>query len=143
MAKIKAGDYVKVTSCHSVYKGVEGVVEEVDYSYCFLWPMYVVNGVRFDRSELELVETQDDGQTEGQEVSQEEEYEYYKYYYKGIKLDPYRIITIYDIKCPAQQHAIKKLLRAGNSIKDLKQDIREVIDTLERKLEMMEEDENV
>jgi len=68
------------------------------------------------------------------------EYEHYKYSYKGIKLDPYRILDIYKITCPAQQHAIKKLLRAGNSVKELKQDITEVIDTLKRKLEMLEED---
>lgn len=68
------------------------------------------------------------------------EYEYYKYSYKGVKLDPYRILSIYKITCPAQQHAIKKLLRAGNSIKELKEDITEVIDTLKRKLEMLEED---
>ena len=68
-------------------------------------------------------------------------YKHYKYSYKGIKLDPYRILKIYNITCPAQQHAIKKLLRAGNSVKDLKQDVQEVIDTLKRKLEMLEEDE--
>ena len=70
-------------------------------------------------------------------------YKHYKYSYKGIKLDPYRILKIYKITCPAQQHAIKKLLRAGNSVKDLKQDIQEVIDTLQRKLEMLEEDESL
>jgi hypothetical protein len=76
------------------------------------------------------------------ELDKEEtvEYEHYKYSYKGIKLDPYRILDIYKITCPAQQHAIKKLLRAGNSVKELKQDITEVIDTLKRKLEMLEED---
>jgi len=71
-----------------------------------------------------------------------EEYKYYKYSYKGIKLDPYRILDIYKITCPAQQHAIKKLLRAGNSVKELKQDITEVIDTLKRKLEMLEEEDS-
>lgn len=74
------------------------------------------------------------------EVTPQEDYSYYKYYYKGIKLDPYRILDIYKITCPAQQHAIKKLLRAGQSLKELKQDIKEVIDTLKRKLEMLEED---
>lgn len=68
------------------------------------------------------------------------EYKHYKYDYKGIKLDPYRILTVYNVTCPAMQHAIKKLLRAGNSIKDLEQDIQEVIDTLKRKLEMLKED---
>jgi len=70
-------------------------------------------------------------------------YKHYKYSYKGVKLDPYRILEIYNITCPAQQHAIKKLLRAGNSVKDLKQDVQEVIDTLQRKLEMLEEDESL
>ena len=65
---------------------------------------------------------------------------HYKYSYRGIKLDPYRIFTIYSITHPAQQHAIKKLLRAGKSVKDLEQDIKEVIDTLHRWLEMEEED---
>ena len=69
------------------------------------------------------------------------EHNHYKYSYKGIKLDPYRILSVYGITCPAQQHAIKKLLRAGNSVKNLKQDIQEVIDTLQRKLEMLKEDE--
>ena len=68
------------------------------------------------------------------------EHSHYKYSYKGIKLDPYRILQVYGITCPAQQHAIKKLLRAGNSVKDLEQDIQEVIDTLQRKLEMLKED---
>src|SRR5574343_320745 len=67
------------------------------------------------------------------------EYKHYKYSYKGVKLDPYRILTVYNVTCPAMQHAIKKLLRAGNSIKDLEQDIQEVIDTLKRKLEMLKE----
>lgn len=68
------------------------------------------------------------------------EYKHYKYSYKGVKLDPYRILTVYNVTCPAMQHAIKKLLRAGNSIKDLEQDVQEVIDTLKRKLEMLKED---
>ena len=76
----------------------------------------------------------------GEDIQELKEYEHYKYSYKGIKLDPYRILDIYKITCPAQQHAIKKLLRAGNSVKELKQDITEVIDTLKRKLEMLEED---
>lgn len=75
-----------------------------------------------------------------EEENLQEEYSYYNYTYKGIKLDPYRILQVYNVTCPAQQHAIKKLLRAGQSVKELKQDIKEVIDTLKRKLEMLEED---
>lgn len=85
----------------------------------------------FYRSELELI-------TESSEENTK--YKHYKYSFKGIKLDPYRILSVYGITCPAQQHAIKKLLRAGNSVKDLKQDIQEVIDTLKRKLEMIDEE---
>jgi len=66
--------------------------------------------------------------------------EHYKYEYKGIKVDPYRILDVYGIFHPAQAHAIKKLLRAGKSIKSLDEDIKEVINSLERWLEMIKED---
>lgn len=65
---------------------------------------------------------------------------YYKYSYKGNKIDVYRILKIFNIVEPAQQHAIKKLLRAGKSIKNLTQDIDEVIDSLQRWKEMIVED---
>ena len=47
----------------------------------------------------------------------------------------------YKITHPAHQHALKKLLRCGKSVKEQKQDIKEVIDSLTRWLEMIEEDE--
>jgi len=69
---------------------------------------------------------------------------HYDYEFKGIRLDPYRIMQVYNkITHPAHQHAFKKLLRAGESVKPLKQDIREVIMTLERWLGMIEEEEGV
>ena len=68
-------------------------------------------------------------------------YEHYRYEYKGIKLDPYRILDVYGPLHPAQSHAIKKLLRAGKAHKSLRQDVTEVVLTLNRWLEMMEEDE--
>ena len=64
---------------------------------------------------------------------------HYNVEYKGIRLDPYRLLVAYDIHHPCQQHAIKKLLRAGMSVKDTKQDVEEVILTLQRWLEMMDE----
>lgn len=70
-------------------------------------------------------------------------YKHYNFKYKEVKIDPYRIMYEYKITHPAHQHALKKLLRAGNSIKDLKQDIQEVIDSLERWIEMIDEDEQV
>lgn len=66
---------------------------------------------------------------------------HYAFAYKGHKIDPYRIFRIYGITDPAQQHAIKKLLRAGKSVKTLAQDIDEVIETLCRWKEMIKEDE--
>ncbi len=67
--------------------------------------------------------------------------EHYNYTYKGIKLDPYRIFDVYGIGNSAQQHAIKKLLRAGDSVKSLEQDIDETILTLQRWKEMLGEDD--
>ena len=65
---------------------------------------------------------------------------HYNFTYKNIKVDPYRIFEIYGITNAAQQHAIKKLLRAGKSVKTLEQDIAEVRITLTRWQEMLEED---
>ena len=67
---------------------------------------------------------------------------HYQFTYKGIKLDPYRILKVYGISDPAQQHAIKKLLRAGESVKPLKEDIKEVILSLTRWLEMLEDEDS-
>lgn len=128
MSKFKVGDRVKLTA-FPAYTGVvltalsrDNLVEVIIDSIGIL---------HYPPKSLTLISES--------KVSQEL-YEHYKYSYKGIKLDPYRILDIYKITCPAQQHAIKKLLRAGNSVKELKQDITEVIDTLKRKLEMLEED---
>lgn len=68
---------------------------------------------------------------------------HYDYSFKGIKLDPYRILSVYKIVEPEQQHAIKKLLRAGKSVKGLEQDIDEVIMTLQRWKERIEEDRGI
>jgi hypothetical protein len=65
---------------------------------------------------------------------------HYAYEYKDIKIDPYRVLHTYGICNPAQQHAIKKLLRAGHSVKSTEEDVKEVIVTLQRWLEMMQED---
>lgn len=65
---------------------------------------------------------------------------HYSYEYQGIRFDPYRLFWLYHIDHPCQQHAIKKLLRAGTGHKTLKQDIQESIGTLNRWLAMLEED---
>ncbi len=58
------------------------------------------------------------------------------------KLDVYRIISIYEIHCPVQQHVVKKALCMGNrGHKDMITDLQNIIDSCNRKLEMLEEDE--
>lgn len=134
MTYFKVGDKVKWDlASNSFVFTVCG--EYCDESSSLIWIKYQ-EGARFlvEKKELKLVEFKESSDLD-------DEYSYYKYSYKGIKLDPYRILSVYGITCPAQQHAIKKLLRAGNSVKDTKQDIQEVIDTLQRKLEMLKEDE--
>lgn len=65
----------------------------------------------------------------------------YNKLFGGVKLDPYRILLQYGITHPALQHAIKKLLRAGNDPhQSLVEDIDEVIGALMRMKEMIEED---
>lgn len=71
--------------------------------------------------------------------------ELYSHYYKDVshlkQVDVYRIISLFEIADPCLQHALKKVLAAGKrGAKDPKQDIKEAIDTLQRKLEMLEED---
>ena len=67
--------------------------------------------------------------------------QYNKREFAGRKLDIYRVLELFDITHPAQQHAVKKLIRAGKSpAKDLEQDIEEVIESLDRWLEMIRED---
>lgn len=69
----------------------------------------------------------------------------HSHYYKDVsnldKIDVYRIIQLYEITDPCLQHVLKKLLVTGNrGHKNFKTDITNMIDTLTRKLEMMEED---
>lgn len=64
-------------------------------------------------------------------MSNKDHGKHYNYEYKGHRIDPYRILRIYGITEPEHQHALKKLLRCGTSVKDKLQDINEVILTLE------------
>jgi hypothetical protein len=57
-------------------------------------------------------------------------------------VDVYRVLSLYGVTNPCLQHAIKKLLCAGDrGAKDIEQDVQEAIDTLGRWQDMMEEDE--
>jgi len=68
----------------------------------------------------------------------------YNHYKKDVahleSIDVYRILELYNVTDPCVQHAVKKLLCAGNrGAKTEEQDIIEARDTLNRKLEMIEE----
>lgn len=65
---------------------------------------------------------------------------HYRYSYRGINLDPFRIAEIYKINDFALQTILKKALRAGRAHKDLEQDLKDIINCAQRKLEMMAED---
>ena len=57
-------------------------------------------------------------------------------------IDVYRIIELYELHDPCFQHALKKILVPGaRGHKDLINDINDIIDTMQRKLEMMAENE--
>lgn len=56
-------------------------------------------------------------------------------------VDVYRVIDLWEIKHPALQHALKKVLAAGKrGAKDEDKDVQEAIDSLERWKEMQAED---
>jgi hypothetical protein len=71
----------------------------------------------------------------------------YNHYYKKVPegveyIDVYRVLEMFDVSNPSIQHAIKKLLVAGGrGHKDIHKDIKEAIDSLNRWLEMREEDD--
>ncbi len=69
----------------------------------------------------------------------------YKHYQKNVEhlkwIDVYRVLVLFGVTNPCLQHAIKKLLCAGQrGIKDQKQDVQEAIASLVRYLEMQTED---
>lgn len=73
----------------------------------------------------------------------------YSHYYKKIPdgvshVDVYRVLELFDVKNPAIQHAVKKLLVAGDrGFKDSVKDVKEAIVSLERWVEMREEEDSV
>lgn len=64
----------------------------------------------------------------------------YRWSYKGVTFDFYRLCEILGITHHAQAHALKKVIRAGRSIKPVTQDIDETIAALQRWKEMIGED---
>lgn len=75
----------------------------------------------------------------------ENEQKKYNHYFKDVSnlnyIDIYRVLSIWNVADPCIQHAVKKLLVAGNrGYKDVEKDIQEAIDSLERWKEMQGED---
>ena len=69
----------------------------------------------------------------------------YPHYYKDVSkleaIDVYRVLTLFGVYNPCVQHAVKKLLCAGQrGDKNIIKDITEARDTLNRHLEMLQED---
>ena len=55
----------------------------------------------------------------------------------GTTIDVYDVLEAFDVRCPARQHAIKKILCAGQrGTKDELQDLEEAITALERAAEL-------
>lgn len=74
---------------------------------------------------------------------QEEKHSHYKKDVSHLNvIDVYRVLELYGVESHAVGHAIKKLLCCGQrGAKGRKQDIQESIDSLNRELEMVTEDE--
>lgn len=69
---------------------------------------------------------------------------HYRFQYKGINLDPFRIASIYEMKSFAMMTILKKCLCAGNrGHKDYKQDLKDIICAAERELEIVEENSSI
>ena len=67
---------------------------------------------------------------------------HYRFQYRGLNLDPFRIAQIYNMTDFCMMTILKKTLCAGNrGHKDFKQDLKDIICAAQRKLEMIKEDE--
>lgn len=70
----------------------------------------------------------------------------HNYYFKSTvhldAVDVYRVLELFEVTNPCVQHAVKKLLCAGDrGAKGMEQDVQEAMDTLERWQDMCREDE--
>lgn len=80
-------------------------------------------------------------------VDKQDKQQKHSHYKKDVRhldyIDVYRIIELYELHDPCFQHALKKILVPGaRGHKDLIKDINDIIDTMQRKLEMIAENEN-
>lgn len=69
----------------------------------------------------------------------------HSHYFKSVahlkQVDVYRVLDLFAVTSPSIQHAVKKLLCAGNrGAKDYEKDLREAADSINRALQMIAED---
>jgi hypothetical protein len=56
-------------------------------------------------------------------------------------IDVYRVLELFEVADPALQHIVKKALCAGQrGAKDFRKDLEEIVDTGNRRIEMLDED---
>lgn len=69
------------------------------------------------------------------------------HYFRSVEhlseIDIYRMLDLFGVTDQALGHAIKKLVAPGGrgAGKDFRKDVQEAIDTLQRRLEMLDEDQ--
>lgn len=84
----------------------------------------------------------------GKPLRNENKEEKYSKYFRNVshleKIDIYRFLDLFNVTDHAIGHALKKLALAGvrTGEKSIREDLEEAQDTIKRKLEMMEEDDN-
>jgi hypothetical protein len=71
----------------------------------------------------------------------------HNHYFKDVShlktIDVYRVLDLFEVDNPCIQHAVKKLLVAGGrGAKNFERDLREAVDSINRALQMIAEDEN-
>lgn len=140
--KITAGDHDQIV--HYVFKsGKQGRVT-LD-----VWLSYVERGtykfLRYIESGPIESGPIENGPTE--ETTGEGEQIKHRHYFKPVTgyayIDIYRVLRMWGVVDHEIGHAVKKLLNAGQrGAKDKRQDIKEAIDTLQRMVEILDEDED-
>lgn len=59
---------------------------------------------------------------------------------KGVSVDVYDVLKAFNVRCPAMQHALKKMLCSGlRGHKDMFQDKEEAIQSIKRSIELDKE----
>ena len=59
-------------------------------------------------------------------------------------IDIYRFLEVFDVTCPVAQHIIKKAVATGKrGHKDLQRDWQDIVDSAQRKLDMLDEEHQI